>query len=303
MKLRRDIFILCAVAGVIIYTTLFLFYNPLLTSASSTTEVSMVDVSVKPNESVVAEIMIKDIEGPGVSAATINLTYNSSVINAVSVNKSDFDSIAYNINNSFGFTKIVTYQTGVEGLIGDAKLAEIAFEAVGKDGDISPLNIEVITLTDNVGILIPREVKNGSVIVESYAQFDTRVPENPYPSIFGIHNGTIKPNKEIVVSKLYTYPCTGTGGHSEYVRIWNESWNVTAGWDGYTGDWHNMSFEENFTLQPSVEYNYTIHTGSYPQIHHTLTLPTANGWINCTEFIDANGKKYSDQIPAIRFGR
>lgn len=301
MKLRGEIIILCAVASVSNCTTLFLFYNLLLTSASSTTEVSIADVSVKQNESVVAEIMVNDIEGPGVSAAMINLTYNSSVINAVSVNNSDFDSIEVNINNSFGFTKIVTYQTGAAGLIGDAKLAEVAFKAVGKDGDISPL-IEVITLKDNVGISIPHEVKNGSVIVESYAQFDTRVPENPFPSIFGMHNGTIKPNKTIWVHKLYTYPCSGTGGHSEYVIIWNESWNVTAGWEGYTGDWHNISFEENFILQPDVEYNYTIRTGSYPQVHHTSTLPTANGWINCTEFTDANGKIYTDWIPAIRLG-
>jgi hypothetical protein len=286
MKIRRGIFILCAVVGVSICAILFSSPTLRLTSASSQTEVFIANVSSKSNESVVAEILIRNVEESGVCAATINLTYNSSVINAVSVNKSDFDSIAYNINNSFGFTKIVTYQTG----------------AVGKDGDISPLNIEVITLTDNVGISIPHGVKNGSVIVESYAQFDTRAPENPFPSIFGIHNGTIKPNKEIVVSKLCTYSCTGTGGHSEYVIIWNESWNVTAEWEGYTGDWHNISFEENFTLQPSVEYNYTIHTGSYPQIHHTHTLPTANGWINCTEFIDANGKKYNDQIPAIRLG-
>jgi hypothetical protein len=37
------------------------------------------------------------------------------------------------------------------------------------------------------------------------------------------------------------------------------------------------------------EYNYTIITGSYPQIHHRLTLPAANGWINCTKYRDANG--------------
>jgi len=47
-------------------------------------------------------------------------------------------------------------------------------------------------------------------------------------------------------------------------------------------------------------YNYTIRTGSYPQIHHTDALPTANGWINCTNFTDANGRIYTDWIPAIR---
>jgi len=46
-------------------------------------------------------------------------------------------------------------------------------------------------------------------------------------------------------------------------------------------------------------YNITIVTGSYPQIHHTDALPTKNGWINCSEFVDANGKVYYDWIPAI----
>ena len=78
------------------------------------------------------------------------------------------------------------------------------------------------------------------------------------------------------------------------------NWNVTAKWSGYTGDWHNISFNESFTLVKDETYNYTIRTGSYPQIHHTNALPTANGWINCSEFVDANGRVYYDWISAIK---
>jgi len=303
MKIRRVIFILCAVVGVSICAALFPFPTLRLTSASSPTEVFIANVSSKSNENVAAEILIRNVEEPGVSAATINLTYNSSVVNVASVNSSDFDSIEFNINNSFEFTKITAYQAGAAGLIEDVKLAEIEFKAVGREGEVSPLNIEVITLKDNGGISIQHAVKNGSFTVKGYAQFDTNSSGNHYPSISGIHNGTIKPNETIKVLKLYTYPCAGTGGHSEYIKIWNNSgWNRTATWDGYRGDWHNVSFGESFILQPGAEYNYTIITGSYPQIRHTHALPTANGWINCTEFIDANGKKYNGQIPAIRLG-
>ena len=119
-------------------------------------------------------------------------------------------------------------------------------------------------------------------------------------SLFGTHNGTIKPNQTITVNKLYTYPCTGTGGHTEYARIWNLTWNATATWEGYVGDWHNISFDKTVVLLAKEEYNYTIRTGSYPQIHHKPELPTENGWINCTEFTDVNGKKYYNWIPAIR---
>jgi len=132
------------------------------------------------------------------------------------------------------------------------------------------------------------------------AIFDTEKPANPYPSIFGMHNGTLTPNQTISVHKLYTYPCNGTGGHTENVKIWNLTWNETANWNGYSGDWHNISFNESFTLVKGKTYNYTFRTGSYPQIHHTNALPTTNGWINCSKFVDANGRVYYDWIPAIK---
>jgi hypothetical protein len=136
------------------------------------------------------------------------------------------------------------------------------------------------------------------------AIIDTRPSKNPYPSIMGTHNGTIKPNQTIEISKIYTYPCIGTGGHTEYAKIYNKSLSIeTLPWNGYKGDWHNLSFSEPFKLYPNVEYNYTIRTGSYPQIHHNTSLLTTNGWINCTEFVDANGKGYDDWIPAIKLER
>ena len=131
-------------------------------------------------------------------------------------------------------------------------------------------------------------------VVSEVAGFDTGA--GTYPSIMGTHNGTIKPNQTITVHKLYTYPCTGTGGHTEYAEIGN----ATATWSGYIGDWKNIPFDKTVVLLANETYNYTIRTGSYPQIHHTDALLAANGWINCTQFIDANGMEYNDWIPAIR---
>ena len=137
--------------------------------------------------------------------------------------------------------------------------------------------------------------------------FDTGAPANPYPSIFGTHNGTIKPNQTITVSKLYTYPCEGTGGHTESIQLYEDNTLIANGtWKGYKSDWnnitiHNLTGEVPYvTLLKEHKYNYTIHTGSYPQIHHNTSLLTANGWINCTKFTDANGKIYKDWIPAIQ---
>ncbi len=153
------------------------------------------------------------------------------------------------------------------------------------------------TLAENVSV---GEVPTEPYVFESTFFFDTGSSNKPYPSISGTHNGTIKPNQNIAVQKLYTYPCAGTGGHTEYARIWNSTLNVTAKWDGYNEDWHNISFNKSFMLVAGETYNYTIRTGSYPQIHHTDALPTANGWINCTKFVDANGKAYTGWISAIR---
>jgi len=155
-----------------------------------------------------------------------------------------------------------------------------------------------LTVTDNEGAM-----NSTTKIITVYpptAIFDTGSPSNPYPSIPGTHNGTIKPNQTITVSTLYTYSCPGTGGHTEYVRIWNSTLDVNATWNGYVDDWHNISFNEPFTLVKDEIYNYTIRTGSYPQIIHARSKPVTGGLINCTTFTDANGKNYNNWIPAIR---
>jgi len=132
--------------------------------------------------------------------------------------------------------------------------------------------------------------------------FDTGSPSTPYPSIMGNHTGTIKPKHTIIATKLYTYPCLGTGGHTEYARICNKTWNSTATWEGYAGDWHNITFDKTVVLLANETYNYTIRTGSYPQIIHTDEWEAERGMgiINCTSFVDANGKVYNDWIPAIK---
>jgi len=131
--------------------------------------------------------------------------------------------------------------------------------------------------------------------------FDTG--EGTYPSISGTFNGTITPSIEVVnITTLYTYPCPGTGGHTEYAVISYSNGTVIAEayWNGYTGDWHNLTFNNSFTLYGNQTYNYTIHTGSYPQIIHQHEYNATGGVITCEEFVDVNGKRHEGWIPAIR---
>jgi len=137
------------------------------------------------------------------------------------------------------------------------------------------------------------------------AIFDTG--KGIYPSIMGTHKGEIKPSRNISVSKLYTYSCAGTGGHTKSIEISENGIPIANGtWNGYKGDWHNITIH-NVTGAPYVrlvkghKYNYTVVTGSYPQIIHEHEYEKATGGtITCTEFRDANGKVYYDWIPAIR---
>lgn len=124
-----------------------------------------------------------------------------------------------------------------------------------------------------------------------------------YPSISGTHRGCITPGHTITVTHLYTYPCAGTGGHSKSVRIYGHGVDASAIQNGYHGDWHTLQFPLQVTLLANHTYNYTLQTGSYPQVIHKQNHTTLDGsTITCEEFIDANSKRYTNWIPAFKLG-
>ena len=92
--------------------------------------------------------------------------------------------------------------------------------------------------------------------------------------------------------------CCNQGADIEIIVGENGKVEVTNGIEAI--DFHNITFDKYFTLAVNKTYNYEIRTGSYPQIHHADALLTENGWINCTEFVDANRRVYNAWIPAIR---
>ncbi len=155
--------------------------------------------------------------------------------------------------------------------------------------------------SDNYPLIQPWE----NYFAPAASIFDTGT--GTYPSLMGTHKGTITPSRSINVSKLYTYPCTGTGGHTESIKLEENGTLIANGtWDGYHEDWHNITLHNvtdgthYVTLLQDHEYNYTIRTGSYPQILHAASKEVTGGTITCTSFVDANGKRYRNRIPAIR---
>jgi len=140
-------------------------------------------------------------------------------------------------------------------------------------------------------------------IVGDYVLFDTGADGASYPSIPGEHKGNFTPRKDIKIEKVYTCSCPGTGGHSEFIEFFypNGTSLGNASWNGYKGDWHNITFDEPIELEGNQTYNYILKTGSYPQIIHSDRVETPDGIITCHEFIDVNGRKHKNWIPAIKF--
>ena len=127
-------------------------------------------------------------------------------------------------------------------------------------------------------------------------------PQGSYPSISGTHKGTITPKANINVSVVEVRSCVGTGGHINYIKVTGNSISSEAIWNGYNNEYRTLEFDVPFTLEKGKTYNYTIETGSYPQIIHTDRLEVLVGIITCTEFVDVNGKVYKDGIPSIWLG-
>ncbi len=130
--------------------------------------------------------------------------------------------------------------------------------------------------------------------------FDTGT--GTYPCIQGTHEGKIIPSRDIEVSKMYTYSCTGTGGHAKSIEIYeNGVLKASGNWSGYQEDWQNIAITPSVTLKAGREYRYVIETGSYPQIIHVPEYQAVTGGtITCDKFTDVNGRTYDNWIPAIR---
>jgi len=240
------------------------------------------------------------IDAENFQGGQINLTYDSSCVNLMCWERNITVFPMGGWDSSVEGKEWITLLANST-MTGNYKAGTFTIQCVSEGACATPLNFtSPSALFDPNGDVITVNWVNGTFTSSFTSVFDTG--HGSYPSISGTHNGTIKPNVTIEVSKLYTYPCPGTGGHTEYVRIWNSTMglDVNATWKGYAGDWHNITFNSPFTLIANETYNYTIRTGSYPQVHHTRELPTANGWINCTKFTDVNGRVYYDWIPAIR---
>jgi hypothetical protein len=299
------------ILGILLGSLIFLLslsISALVMAEGSDVEVSIGDIEVPPGGTVKAPVMVRNVTALG--GGVICISYDSTVVHVTDVTGGGGNALllgAWCSNNSVnpGYVRIASYSTWIAGQTGDVTFADVSYKAVGAVDNTSTLNIGVDSLF-NIGYMdISCNIENGTLSVSetNITGFDTGA--GGYPSIAGVHKGfIILPSRDINVSELYTYPCAGTGGHTEYVELCNvtSGWCINASWTGYqAGDYHNITFPAQFTLTKDGTYNYTIITGSYPQIIHEQDYPTLDGSvINCTSFTDVNGNDHEDWLPAIK---
>jgi len=110
-------------------------------------------------------------------------------------------------------------------------------------------------------ICVPDNCTSIQQVVHSASEGDTII----------VGNGNYYENIYVnTVSKLYTYPCAGTGSHAEYAYIGNKTWNATATWEGYVGDWKNITFD-------NIEITANKEAEQFKFVSVTLIVKDING--------------------------
>jgi len=151
---------------------------------------------------------------------------NNLANNSIEVNTPPIASFAYSpenpvVNQPITFNASSSYDpdgfiANYEWDFGDGNITNTTHEIINHSYSEAGSYDVTLTVTDDEGAM-----NSTTKIITVYPQaaiFDTGAPSNPYPSIPGTHYGTITPNQTITVNKLYTYPCEGTGGHTESIR-------------------------------------------------------------------------------------
>ena len=237
---------------------------------------------------------------PNDTPPSIFLTANPAEIFADGISTSTINASVWDGEDWIWFGPTVDFSTDVGKITPSALIMNETATAIltaGTESGVATITAEVEL--GGIGII------NATTVNFTTTEFDTGA--GAYPSIAGAHKGVIKSTHPIVVKKLYTYPCAGTGGHVESVAFYNVTTGeeiANATWSGYHGNYHNLTFPEQFTLAEGKEYGYEMVTGAYPQIIHKSNCTSLDGsFINCTSFVDVNGGIHDDWIPAFRLGQ
>lgn len=141
--------------------------------AQQNTTVSIGDISLQQGASITIPIMITKDTVQKVSSARINLTYDPNVVEVTNPGNSDFEWFEFGPKPPVGKVRMLGLQVGDPTdptslyLTTPIKFAYVTIKGIGKPGDCTPLNLEIVELNMKTGPspILPREVSNGSVCI------------------------------------------------------------------------------------------------------------------------------------------
>lgn len=171
--------------------------------------VEMDDYEMSTPGTMTAPIMINDIEDYG--AATITLSYDPGVVWVTEVEDGPFSVVqAFNIDNTAG-TVIISAQN-TNGVSGDIEFARVTFEAVGGDGAMTDLGLNVQKLVDTGYNNLPYLVENGSITLkENVPPEISNETANPEKIIQTIPGGRDRPADRAISTLSVDVVDTGSG--------------------------------------------------------------------------------------------
>ena len=135
---------------------------PACAQPPASANVSIGDITLAPRATATLPIMI-DEAAMNISAAQINLTYNSTVVQVTAVvGNPQWDDFSYSIAD--GKVRMAGYSVGPE-LTAPVKFADVTVKAVGNPGDYTHLNLEGEVFPWGHGTPYILYVSNGSVLI------------------------------------------------------------------------------------------------------------------------------------------
>jgi len=143
-----------------------------LISAQGTTTVSLADFEANPGSTVTAPLMINNAED--VVGGELNISFDPSVVLVTDISEGDIGTTTYNINNGAGWVYVNAFSA--TGKSGDVAFAYLTLKAVENEGEVSYLNISVISLSNTSYGDIAYTTENGKIIIK------TASSETPTPS-------------------------------------------------------------------------------------------------------------------------
>jgi len=139
---------------------LFLVSIPDFTIGKDGSTVSIDDYSLFSDETIIISIYISHVID--LASAEVNLSFNRSVVNILSVFDGDFDLTLCVIDNESGWARIGGVQLMSGWLNGEIILANISLNAIGEPGTTSFLNFTNLLLQDKTGTILSTVANNGT---------------------------------------------------------------------------------------------------------------------------------------------